>query len=863
MEQTPHLEIAEPLVNLETTSEPAVDVTESSVKGRPVLFGLAWLGALLSLFAPLARSGIWDPYELEVAEFSRRIAVNLMNAPGLALAGLENRVPILRELGRGQLPFSSVALGFKVFGLHDWSGRLPLALWGLLGIIATYVLVRRLLDRAAAPFAVLMLASCPLYFLQARTMLGDIVSMAALAIACTGFGLALFDDRLKQGSRGWWAAVFIGALGVVSGFGCRGVFFGVALPTLSVAAVALVQAPLNPGQWRTARGFLAFSCAAVGMGALYLGLRALLNASADDYSMILGSEVAHLRKLPTHDSVLHALGHGMLPWSALIPFALGTVVHTPPLADALQWKRESALRSLVLVVGALALLAHGLLAPLIGELPFSGVFAFACAVAILARDLERGHRASLATGVGALAMLVLLVVDFRQFPEKGFSAFVVGDVKMPASFTDLGKRYLEFGALAAVLGCFVGFWEKDVTVLPRNPGTRFWQFSYWRSQFKLEIEDYKGWPKLLEAALHGNPLYTVVPVELLLIVAAVDTHLQRFHLLPQTWVARVPKPVLTYGWAGFLGLLLIPTLMVFARDMVRFALRFVPTSRATIAVLAFAGFGFALSLGYYPALAAQISPRDVFEAYRRSAVGGDELGLIGASSGAAAYYTGNNTQVFDTVNKAGEWLLAGGAKRRYLVVNSPDLARLNAEYRSKISPPHNVPVIDARSSEILLVSNRLGSGPNQNPLNSIVLEQRPSPAHSAVCSFEDQIDCLGWEVATKDGKPVDVLSTGVPYLLRFYFQVHAKVTGSWKTFVHLDGTERINLDHDTAQGKYPFNLWSPGDYILDEYEFTVPRGQVVGKYGVYFGLFEGSQRKNVTKGNQTDNRVNLGDIEVR
>src|SRR4051812_10404777 len=94
---------------------------------------LAWftlLVALLSLFAPLAASGIWDPPEREVAEFSRRIALNLLGGHGLAVEGANNEVPTRSELGRGELPFTSIAVGFRAFGLHDWAGRLPLALWG-------------------------------------------------------------------------------------------------------------------------------------------------------------------------------------------------------------------------------------------------------------------------------------------------------------------------------------------------------------------------------------------------------------------------------------------------------------------------------------------------------------------------------------------------------------------------------------------------------------------------------------------------------------------------------------------------------------------------------------------------------------
>ena len=97
----------------------------------PFRYGfLGWftvLVAALSLFVPLSASGIWDPPEREVAELARRIALNLLGGEGLSVPGADNEVPTRSELGRGELPFTSMAAGFRIFGLHEWAGRLPLA----------------------------------------------------------------------------------------------------------------------------------------------------------------------------------------------------------------------------------------------------------------------------------------------------------------------------------------------------------------------------------------------------------------------------------------------------------------------------------------------------------------------------------------------------------------------------------------------------------------------------------------------------------------------------------------------------------------------------------------------------------------
>src|SRR6185436_15005904 len=122
--------MVEPSASAPTRSEPidpAARERSAWLRWAPQLS--AALVAAGSLLLPLRWSGLWAPYELETAELSRRLAVALHGATELALPGANNAVPSLSELGAGQLPFSSVALGFQLFGLRDWAGRLPLALW--------------------------------------------------------------------------------------------------------------------------------------------------------------------------------------------------------------------------------------------------------------------------------------------------------------------------------------------------------------------------------------------------------------------------------------------------------------------------------------------------------------------------------------------------------------------------------------------------------------------------------------------------------------------------------------------------------------------------------------------------------------
>src|SRR3984957_4883074 len=175
-----------------TPERPAAAVAKTAFppapwrRWAPLVVATVVPALLFFVLPPLTRSGLWDPYELNVADLSRRIAYNLYHAGNLALDGADNTLPHLNDLGRPQLPFSSIAVGFKLFGLHEWAGRLPLAVWGLLGVLATYAFVARLFDRRTGTYAAVILSTMPIYFVQARSILGDICPMAGLAMAFGG-----------------------------------------------------------------------------------------------------------------------------------------------------------------------------------------------------------------------------------------------------------------------------------------------------------------------------------------------------------------------------------------------------------------------------------------------------------------------------------------------------------------------------------------------------------------------------------------------------------------------------------------------------------------------------------------------------
>jgi len=176
-------------------------------------------GALL-LLVRLSKFGIWDPWELRTADDARQL-IEGHAAPGARVA----------------LGTWLVGLGFKLFGVHEWSGRLPIALCGLLCLAATYQLTRRYAGPRAAVYATLVATTCPLFLFNARVMLGAAPDMALSGLVGLCAISALLPSEREESAAVsvlWLVAAL--ALGVVTTL-TRGALQGL-LPPLGAAVAA-------------------------------------------------------------------------------------------------------------------------------------------------------------------------------------------------------------------------------------------------------------------------------------------------------------------------------------------------------------------------------------------------------------------------------------------------------------------------------------------------------------------------------------------------------------------------------------------------------------------------------------------------
>ncbi|MDX2051583.1 MAG: glycosyltransferase family 39 protein [Polyangiaceae bacterium] len=730
----------------------------TSVKGRQ--WGgrrFAWLllpvVVFLSLGAGIGSGGVWVPPELEVAEFSRRIGASVLNGEALRLGEGRDQVPTQTELRRGQLPFISIALGFRAFGLRDWAGRLPLVLWGILGVCATALLARRFAGGRVAGLSALVLATTPIYFVQAKTMLGDIVTLSITSCVMCCLAFAVFGGPGAHGGslmrRGAWLFAGMAFLGLA--ILCRGLVIGVALPLLSVGVTSWM---LLPRKGDLVSRVLTVAFVGVGAFACAVGVMALASSVTTAKVTLWAGMLAHAPSGPAaFDAVIQQIGHGLLPWSAFVPVAAWRLgLRRRSVFASADTRDREVLTVLVLVTLGLCFLFATLLAPWVGSFAFPAVFALAVVTGLGLDEVSASDHCSPLAGACTLGTGLLLVLDFRNYPEKVLTPFMIAGSQLPARFGQEVSTYVTYGVSPLVL------------------------------------------------------LFALVLV------------FGRFLPAP-SWLA-----------VGLLSL-----------------------------------SGLALSVGLYPALAAELAPKSVFARYQGLAQVGEPLGVVGSEGLAQARYsTGLNVLGFDSTTDASAWLLDVPNVRRWLVLPAGDLPMLDSEFRRRDPKREGLPVLEGKWSSVFLVSSSLQGSANQNPFAAWFTAAPPPVARPLTASLGGSLRLLGWELRDPKGKVVSWARSGHEFQFVTYYQVVDSVLEEWRAFIHLDGVKtRINADHDPLAGRYPMTLWNVGSYVTDIHTFSIDRRFPPGRYRVYLGLFSGARRMEVLTGEAEDDRVYAGELELR
>ena len=150
------------------------------------LLGLGLPIFLLGLGSP----ALYDPHESLYAEIARDMVVR-----GDWLTPHLNGT---RYLDKPPLFYWLIAISYTVFGVSEFSARLPIALAGLGGVLVTWGIGRYLFDGRSGALAGLVLTTSVGYFVFSRQLLPDMVFACFTALSFYGFLRAGEHDRARE-----------------------------------------------------------------------------------------------------------------------------------------------------------------------------------------------------------------------------------------------------------------------------------------------------------------------------------------------------------------------------------------------------------------------------------------------------------------------------------------------------------------------------------------------------------------------------------------------------------------------------------------------------------------------------------------
>ena len=757
----------------------------------PVALAAVIALAAAVLLPGLGSFGLWEPQERQLAD---RIAPREELAAKQKSLAPTPPAPTKDSCQRIQPPDAeartltnrAMMWGRDNVADSDAGRRLPLALLGLLTVIATAGIAMRLCGPRAGILTGLVLLSMPLLVFQSRQLTSEIGTAAGAAL--TLYGL------LAIGTRGPLAILdsFVGAaaiaVGVVIGFYAGGALLGVLVP-IGAFAVA----------YGLGFSFLRTLGRASRRGAISIGQRM-------HWKWAVGREV-------THEASAEPVGEQL-----------------------------KALVATLAVLGIAALLVHEIYT-LIEPQPW----VVPAQRAVLGKAIVPGGCWS--SSLGALwrpddDLRYSFDSTFEQIAYGTFPWGIVGPIAIAALLaqTDRKKRILGGLALAWAGGAWIA-----AEVFQRKVGFTLWGgFPALAMAIGAWVDDLFSQRAPREGSTASwAPTTVLVGLFVLLGVTNLGKDLASFperitSLLVGSDQVVYPKTsrllgLSTKSWLLVLGSLFATafalSMIVWREDPRRVLMRKIARWATATMFGATVLLGAFWSFGWLPALAANLSSKAMFDTYQTLRQPGDQLVIMG-DMGDAPYDYARDAK--PEILTSREQIVAAIARpnRVFAIAPQTELCQLHREIGGK---PYFV--IDDRNTRSLLLSNRVAGTTDKNPLRSAILHEEPKqittrPKGRIV--YDNKVELLGWDIPKR-------VNRGDKFTVRMYYKILQPVGGNWRVLFHFDGALRFNGDHEPIKGRCQTSTWQPGDYIVDSYTVTAGAGAFTpGPYEVWTGFFTGS-----------------------
>ena len=696
-------------------------------------------------------------------------------------------------------------------------GRLPGVVAGWLTCLLAFVLFGKRVGRRTGVIAVAVIASTPLFLLNARLLMGDALAM----FAQTWVGLAAITALSgPHTARRELASYVLLGLGIALSTHASGVLLGQLPPILAVAAWSSLADDTGRGS-RIGRWLLPLTASI-----LVLGVMRAVSLDDPDFNVWLGGGAVGGNQ-PTFDKATELVFHGFAPWSAALPVAaIWALIPRPTRtrdAQGVAW--------VLLLWAAFAFASWTVFASRYGTPPYLALVPLAGLVSIWLDEVSSEPVARWPAAVVVALLVGLLIRDYALYPDSPLRSLAVDGLSVPDVYNPKGQWALLFSIAGGLLCLTLVSHEAIARPQPRDA------VRWFRAQWELGW-GHRGW-LLLAALLLGTCV--------------------SFGLMCFVLDLRIASVAVRVGRVAFFIPVVVAGL-VFGVPWVRYAYGQLGSGRVFPALGGGLAVGVFVALSFQPTLSRHFSPKLVYDAYSELTHGRpDPLASYKLPSTAAHYYTNAPIQEITTQADLVRFLREDG--QRWAVIQADDLPGLDRAYRRKTG--EHLYVADAQSARLLLLAAESIDGrPNQSFLASVVLKDAPEPQHAVGASYEDRIELVGYDLTLPGG---DSVGAGQRFEVTWYWRVLGTAPSGYKVFVHIDAYGlRINGDHTPAGGRYPTKLWEKGDVIADTQELTVPANYGVGEYTLYVGLFSGSKRLEVKSGPQDgDNRVNAGTLHVR
>ncbi|MDQ3338062.1 MAG: hypothetical protein M4D80_23095 [Myxococcota bacterium] len=701
----------------------------------------------------------------------------------------------------------------------DGGRKLPLALLGLLTVIATAGIAMRVARPRAGIVTAIVLLSMPLLVLQSRMLTSDIGTACGGALIIYGFlalrsardaAMALFAKRIGAFSLATVDTI-VGSIalcgGIVIGFLSGGALLGLLVPIGAVAAAGKLGIPFLMDA-----GKLAYNTSLrVGRRSKWTLHRQPQPYSGESYGpafiatlaviALVGVLAYQLYELkPPHPGIMpparQVAGIAIVPegcWS----WMLGGVWRPE---DDLRYVFDSSFEQIAYgtfpwgILGPIAMLL--LLRDEHPKQRLAGALTLAWAGGawIAAEAFHRKVGITIWAGFPALAVAIGVWIDAmlerraRAKPEPDGDATpgagANGDATLPA-----GAMLLGLFLLLAVLD-----FGKDMQSFPEKLTSLL---------AGTESVAYPAQSRLLF-------LKTRLWVLALGMIVALGAGLSLMLWRPgASSTAALLRRLSTYGIAGALG-----------------------------ASIVIAGFW---SFLWHPRLAEHLSAKAMFETYKELRKPGDQLVILGELGHAPFAYADAPRPPNAKPDQLGyekamsRDVLVAALKRPnrvFAIAPQTELCSLHREVGDK---PYFV--IDDRNTRNLLFSNKVDGTTDKNPLQEMIVHTEPkqiSKRPKARVVWDNKIELLGWSIPA-------TVPRGSNFDVTIYYKILQPVGGNWTAIMHFDGAIRFSGDHKPIKDRCPTSTWQQGDYIIDTHTVVAGgAGHPLGRYELWIGFFTGT-----------------------